>query len=147
MFSSFWSQCWYWERVIVDRGVKYDNKIQPRMAMWNESNTKERMFVFSNKGIDGGTVSFQHIINMMLFSHIQSNYLNCLQLMLSRHTIHKKNDPPEASMSQARESIHAHEEYMFNSPAAMFNSPAAEEGLSNKKSKYDINLCAQPMCV
>jgi hypothetical protein len=62
MFSSFCSQCWYWERVIIEDstyGVKYDKTIKPRMLLWTEKNSKARMNVFIKKGVDFGTVSFQ----------------------------------------------------------------------------------------
>jgi len=77
---------------------------------------------------------------MMLLSCVQSNFLNCLQLILPRvcHSSHQKNDPPAESMSQARQSKYAHEGYMIN-------SPVREEGLSNQKvsmaSTYVPKLC------
>ena len=46
--------------------------------------------------------------------------------MLSRHTTHQTNEPPVASMPQARQSKYAHDEYMKN-------SPVAEEGLSHQQ--------------
>ena len=61
MFSSFYSQCWYWECAIIEnRGVTYDNIIQPQMAMWNEKkNASAQVAAFMKKGINGGTVSFE----------------------------------------------------------------------------------------
>ena len=52
---------------------------------------------------------------------------------------HQTNQPPVASMPQARQSKYAHDEYMKN-------SPVAEEGLSHQQvsmaSIYVPNLCA-----
>ena len=62
VFSSFCSQCWYCECVIIEDstyGVKYDQTIQPRMVMWNDTNANARMKAFMKKGINGGTISFQ----------------------------------------------------------------------------------------
>jgi len=59
--------------------------------------------------------------------------------MLSCHTTHQTNEPPVASMPQARQSKYAHDEYMKN-------LPVAEEGLSHQQvsmsSIYVPNLCA-----
>jgi hypothetical protein len=83
---------------------------------------------------------------MMLFSHIQSNYLNCLQLMLSRHTIHKKWSTRSINVTSTRintcsRGVHV----QFTSRHVQFTSRRG--GFKQQKSKYDINLCAQPMCV